>query len=203
VKRSYAERKELKRVERENSVPKVSFKRESSSDVIARELEKLEKCSDWVEHRYDHEYEKERCNLSRASNTILELAMCNDWDWFATFTVKKELMDRYDLPSLNRKFSLMIRDLNDKFNCEIKYLSVPETHKDGAWHLHVMLSGVPDKLLKDFHMKPELPLVIFVMSYAKKWQMLRFVKKEDLQALSKSKRGFFLIGCKTPRLIQC
>ena len=179
VKRSYAERKELKRLEREKTerdvrmakfedfafrhgipaaAPKVTFQREVTADVIARELEKLERCPDWVENRDNHEYEKERCNLSRASNTILELAMCNDWDWFATFTVKKELMDRYDLPSLNRKFSLMIRDLNDKFNCEIKYLSVPETHKDGAWHLHVMLSGVPDKLLKDFHMKSKIKI---------------------------------------------
>lgn len=137
-------------------VPKVSLARVSTSDVLAREIAKLEKCPDWVEHRYDREYEKERCNLSRASNTILELSMCNDWGWFATFTVKKELMDRYDLPSINRKFSIMIRDLNDKFKCDIRYLSVPETHKDGAWHLHVMLMGVPEMLLKDFHMKSKI-----------------------------------------------
>lgn len=140
-------------------LPKLSKKvddRVFAVDVIAHEMDKLDEYSELSERFESLEYEKERCNLSRASSTILELAMCNDWQWFATFTVKKELMDRYDLPSLNRKFSLMIRDLNEKFKCEIRYLSVPEAHKDGAWHLHVMMMGVPDMLLKDFHMKSKI-----------------------------------------------
>ena len=41
--------------------------------------------------------EVQRCSLSRTKRNIRELALCNDFEYFATFTVNSEKCDRYTL----------------------------------------------------------------------------------------------------------
>ena len=82
--------------------------------------------------------------ISRAKRVVLENALCNDWDWFATFTLNPEKYDRYNLDKFYKDFSQWIRDQRKKTGCKIKYLLIPEAHKDGAWHMHGLLRGVPD-----------------------------------------------------------
>lgn len=87
--------------------------------------------------------EKLQCNLSRAKNAVYELAMCNPWEYFGNFTMDSKKHDRFDLKGYYRKFSQWIRDYNKKYNISIKYLFIPEKHKDGAWHMHGFLFGIP------------------------------------------------------------
>ena len=86
--------------------------------------------------------------LSRARRVVLEIALCNSWDWFCTFTISKDKHDRYDLAGWRKKFTQWIRDQR-KLGSNISYLLVPECHKDGAWHMHGFFSGV-DKFLVSF-----------------------------------------------------
>lgn len=81
--------------------------------------------------------------ISRAHKVVLELALCNKWDWFATFTLDKTKYDRYNLDSWYKDFSQWIRDQRKATGAEIRYVLVPEMHKDGAWHIHGLLSGLP------------------------------------------------------------
>lgn len=83
-------------------------------------------------------------SISRARKNVLELALCNDWKWFATFTLDKEKYDRYDLDKYFKDFSQWIRDQRKYYGCDIRYLLVPEQHADGAWHIHGLLSDIPD-----------------------------------------------------------
>ena len=46
------------------------------------------------------EKEKLASSLSRTRRRVYELATCNDWDWFGTFTVDAASYDRSDLLSL-------------------------------------------------------------------------------------------------------
>lgn len=94
--------------------------------------------------------EKLSCNLRRAKETVFQLAICNDWDYFCTFTIDKQKYDRYDLHSYHTAFSVFIRNYNKKHGTNIKYLLVPEQHKDGAWHEHGFFMGLPESHLKDF-----------------------------------------------------
>lgn len=106
-----------------------SFNREHD---LEHEIEKLNK----EQERFDN-------NISRAKNTILELALCNKWEYFVTFTIDKKKFDREDLTGYYKKFSQYIRDYRKRTGCRIKYLICPELHKDGkSYHLHGLMAEI-------------------------------------------------------------
>lgn len=83
-------------------------------------------------------------SVSRACRRILELALCNPWDYFCTFTIGKENYDRYNLDAYYKDFSQFIRDQRKKSGDALVYLLVPELHEDGAWHIHGLFRGLSD-----------------------------------------------------------
>lgn len=99
-------------------------------------------------------------NISRAKSTIYELALCNDWDYFCTFTLDKNKYDRYDLEKFHKDFTQKIRDLNKKEGYNIKFLLIPEKHKDGAWHMHGLISGILASDVLEFTTDRALPKYI-------------------------------------------
>jgi hypothetical protein len=101
--------------------------------------------------------EKLETSLIHTRSTIFELAFCNTWGYFVTFTLDKEKFDRYNLAAFNRAFSQWIKNINKKNGTNIKYLIVPERHKDGAWHEHGFIYGVPEDQIKPFTLKQRLP----------------------------------------------
>lgn len=99
-------------------------------------------------------------NISRARAKIFEYAICNDWDWFATFTLDAQKYDRYNLEKFKSDISQFIRNFNSRKGTDIKYLLIPETHKDGAWHMHGFIMGLPEEFLRLFTLKEKLPKYI-------------------------------------------
>lgn len=106
-----------------------------------------------------------RSSLIRTKSRVEELALCNDWQYFCTFTIDKNKNDRYDLDKIIRDFSTMVYELrHEKFSfCEnMKYIIVPERHKPskeypkGAWHIHGLMMGVPDARMKFFNKKSKI-----------------------------------------------
>lgn len=100
-------------------------------------------------------------NIARARNTIFELSMCNDWQFFVTLTLSPDKLsildlDRFDLKSFYKKFSKWLNNLPYK----IDYLLVPEQHKNGAWHFHGFINGIPDDHLSLFNESDYLPYYI-------------------------------------------
>lgn len=90
-------------------------------------------------------------NISRTKQKIFELAFCNPWELFGTFTLDPSKFDRTDLKGFNKKFSQYLRNLGKKYNSQIKYLLIPELHKDNqCWHMHGFLYGLPYELLDQF-----------------------------------------------------
>ena len=74
--------------------------------------------------------------LSRARRVCLELALCNDWKWFATFTIAQNNFDRKNLDGYYERFSEWLKYQKKKSGKKIPYLLVPEQHGDGSWHMH-------------------------------------------------------------------
>ena len=89
-------------------------------------------------------------NIARARSKVMEYGYCNQWEYFATFTLNKDMHDRYDLPAFNRHFSQWLRDLRKSTGAQVAYLLIPEQHADGAWHMHGLLSGMPEGHLQPF-----------------------------------------------------
>lgn len=96
-------------------------------------------------------------NISRARSAVYELAACNEWDLFVTFTLDKEKYDRYSLPKFRKDMAQFVRDKRKKYGAKITYLLIPERHKDGAWHMHGFMTGVPDEALRAFTLQERLP----------------------------------------------
>ena len=84
-------------------------------------------------------------NVARARTKVQEYALSNNWDYFCTFTISKEKFDRYDLKQFYKTFAKFINNYNTRSLPEgqhISYLIIPEKHKDGAWHMHGLISGI-------------------------------------------------------------
>lgn len=88
--------------------------------------------------------------LSRARNVCLQLALCNEWKWFATFTIAKNNFDRKNLDGFYERFTDFLKYRSKKLGCKIPYLLVPEQHGDGSWHMHGFFTSAIDSLLVSF-----------------------------------------------------
>lgn len=82
-------------------------------------------------------------SIIRAKNKVIEYALCNNFEYFVTFTINGDKFPRDDLKGYFSKFSQFIRNQRRLTGAEIKYLLIPELHKDGkSWHLHGLMSGL-------------------------------------------------------------
>ena len=101
--------------------------------------------SDSSSHQsYDHKLDS---SLSRARRVVLELALCNPWHYFCTFTISKDRYDRKKLDVWSKSFSQWIRDQRKKYSLDFAYLLVPEQHEDGSWHMHGLFGDISPLLV--------------------------------------------------------
>lgn len=111
----------------------------------------VENLSNNVETRLD-------CNISRAKSRIRELASCNPWSHFATLTLNPDKIIRTEKPTITKCLGNWIGNYNRKYGAKLKYLIIPEQHKDGAWHFHGLLNGIaPDSLVRNEHGYLDMP----------------------------------------------
>lgn len=98
-------------------------------------------------------------NVRRAKSKVFELALCNDFTYFCTLTFSPEkVKDRYDLEGCMKAFCKWLNNYNcRKASSAVQYLLIPEPHQDGAWHLHGLISGIPDHDLRQFQVNEHLP----------------------------------------------
>lgn len=90
-------------------------------------------------------------SILRSKSKIFELAFCNPWDWFFTGSINPNKQDRTDLELFHKQLTQWLRDYNKKYKLNIKFLFVPEKHKDGkSWHIHGFIYGLPIEHLTQF-----------------------------------------------------
>ena len=98
-------------------------------------------------------------NLQRSKSKILELALCNPWEFFVTFTLSPEKYNRHDLSKFKKDLGQFISDYNkrNKIGDHVKYLFIPEVHKDGTWHMHGLIYGISECVLHKFTLSEKIP----------------------------------------------
>lgn len=107
----------------------------------------------WLFSPTEHEVHEEKLSnsFSRARSVVLQLALCNPWDYFFTGTLdERKAGDRFDLDRYHRRFMQWIRDQRKAYGAKFDVLLVPEHHKSGAWHIHGLVHGLPADALSDF-----------------------------------------------------
>lgn len=108
------------------------------------------------QEKFTHDKKLEN-NLARTRSMVFEYAMCNTFDYFVTLTLNKNKHDRYDLNAFIKALGQFIRDQRKKTGNDIQYLLIPEKHKDGAYHMHGLLKGVPDDQIIPFTLQDKIP----------------------------------------------
>ncbi|PKM73902.1 MAG: hypothetical protein CVU91_02315 [Firmicutes bacterium HGW-Firmicutes-16] len=92
--------------------------------------------------------------FSRARSMIKQYGLCNDWDYFVTLTLDPKKYNRYELGKFKTdliRFACDIRKKYKKLNSRrLSFVFVPENHKDGAWHMHGLLYGLPECAVSEF-----------------------------------------------------
>lgn len=87
---------------------------------------------------------------SRTISQIYEISRANVWEYFLTLTFDRRKLDSSDYGLLCNKVSKWINNIRSRYAPDLKYLVVPELHKDGIhYHFHGLLSHIGNMTLKD------------------------------------------------------
>lgn len=78
-------------------------------------------------------------SMRRARAKLRRLALSNEFSHFVTLTLDKSKVDRYDPKAIMQKANRCLDNLVRRHG--LKYILVPELHKDGAYHFHGFISG--------------------------------------------------------------
>ena len=91
-----------------------------------------------------------RVSYIRTINSIYDIARCNEWEWFLTFTFAPDkVKDRYDYAELSKALTFWLNNVRKRKCPNMVYLVVPEQHKDGAWHFHGLFRNIEGLTLVD------------------------------------------------------
>jgi hypothetical protein len=94
--------------------------------------------------------EDQERSMRRARARVRRLALANNFRWFVTLTLDQQRVDRYDPAEVVRKLNQWAS--NQVKRKGLRYILVPERHKDGALHFHGFFSdalGATDSGHKD------------------------------------------------------
>lgn len=116
-------------------------------DETSGKKEESERTKEQEEHSYSS-------SMSRTVNQIYEIARANTWEYFLTITFDRKKVDSSNYDLLCRKVSDWISHLKSRYAPDLKYLLVPELHKDGIhYHFHGLLSNIGDMKLTESTVK--------------------------------------------------
>lgn len=77
--------------------------------------------------------------VMRAKRRLFDLIALTRWDWFVTLTLDPDKIDRQDAKAFSRKLKRYLDNLVQRKG--IGYVLVPEEHKCGGYHAHMLVKG--------------------------------------------------------------
>lgn len=78
-------------------------------------------------------------SMRRARANLRRLALANSFDYFVTLTLDPAKIDRYDGAAVTRALSQWADNMVRRHG--LRYILVPEQHRDGAFHFHGFMAG--------------------------------------------------------------
>lgn len=78
-------------------------------------------------------------SMRRARAQLRRLALANGFEYFVTLTLDPERIDRYDGGAVVRALNQWCGNMVARHG--LRYILVPERHKDGAFHFHGFMGG--------------------------------------------------------------
>ena len=90
-----------------------------------------------------------RNSLNRTKQNIYKYSRQANWEFFITLTFDESKVNRYDYGVCMKKANIWFNHQKSRKAPDLKYLFVPEQHKDGAWHIHGIISDVGEMSFVD------------------------------------------------------
>ena len=78
-------------------------------------------------------------SMRRARAKLRRLALSNSFDFFVTLTLDPKEVDRYDAKAIMQRVNRWLDNMVRRHG--LRYVIVPEQHKNGAWHFHGFFAG--------------------------------------------------------------
>lgn len=78
-------------------------------------------------------------SMRRARAQLRRMALANEFEYFVTLTLDPEKIDRYDGAAVTKALSQWCSNMVRRHG--LRYILVPEQHKDGAFHFHGFMAG--------------------------------------------------------------
>lgn len=136
--------------------------------ITKKEIEKYKKrynIKDYVKIKETQEntlnIESLKRSCKRSIQKMYDIAKSNNWDLFFTLTFDKEKIDRYNYDVCKKNITEYFSYIRKRYSKDLKYLGVPELHKDGAIHFHFLVSNFPINLLTDSNLKDKNGHIIY------------------------------------------
>lgn len=77
-------------------------------------------------------------SMKRAVDKIYDLSFQNEWNYFMTITIDPEQFNSKDVKEVYKKLSYWLRNMVNRKG--LKYLLIPEYHKNGGIHAHALIN---------------------------------------------------------------
>ena len=97
----------------------------------------------------EEKIETRKRSSNRTKQQMYMYARCVRWDYFITLTFNKDKIDRYDYSTCSKVMRQWLNNQHKRFAPDLKYLVVPEMHRDGAWHFHGLLADTGRMSFRD------------------------------------------------------
>lgn len=98
---------------------------------------------------------------NRSINKIYEITRSNKWDYFITLTFSPEVVDRYNYDDITKVLHNWLKNIKQNYSKNLKYIIVPELHKDGAYHFHGLIADIGNLKLVDSGYKTKTKDIIY------------------------------------------
>jgi hypothetical protein len=109
-------------------------------------FEKNTQSGNYTNPERERSYEFE--SAQRAKREIIDIALSNNWDYMLTQTISPKYHDRYNTEQQKNLLIKTLKNFRERYDPQLAFILIPETHKDGAIHFHGLLKfNIPEQHL--------------------------------------------------------
>lgn len=133
IQRAKRLKKLLKEIELKSIEPKGQLDFETMQEYKKKKIE--------FDRKYAPKLENAVRSMNRSKNNLIDILKSNDFNFFVTLTFDKNKIDRLDDKETRKEFAKFVKDLRKCF-INMIYVAVPEYHKKGGLHFHLLIGKV-------------------------------------------------------------
>lgn len=172
---------------------------------------------DYIEYKNKQKEKKQIQSKNRSKQKIYELARANTWEYFITLTFDRTKVDSSNYDTLIKQVGQWFNNIKKRKAPNLKYLIIPELHKDGIhYHFHGLLANCDGLIFVDSGVKQKRKVVYnmpdfkFGFTTATKVSdtnkvssyITKYITK-DLESTLKGKRRYIASrNCERPKVIE-